>query len=266
MQFLKVARFSKNGAYLIDETKNEVLLPNKYLNDNIKLDSLVWVFIYTDSNDRLVAITTMPKGLLGDILTLEVKSISSNGIYLDLGIPKDLFMPSKNPTRFKVGQKVVIKITLDKQGRLIAKQNLQDYLLKLNLNSKLKKVKILPFMKTNIGINCVINNKYFGIIHNNDINKEVNIGEEIEAIIKKIRNDGKADLGLKNDFKIIEKNILDYIFSNSFLKLNFNSSSEDIYKLLKISKKSFKIATTRLIKDKKIRFIKENKEMILVKF
>ena len=256
MQYLKLARFSKFGAYLIDEDKNEVLLPNRYITDEMSLNSFVWVFVYSDSEDRLVAITTMPKGFVGDILSLEIIDIVENGAYLNLGIPKDLFMPSKNANILKIGQKVVIKLTLDKQNRLIARQNLSSYLEKLNINSTIKNVDILPFLKTDIGFNCVVNNKYFGIIHNNDINTKINIGENIKGIIKKIRQDGKADLGLLTDINLTKKMILDKLCSG-VLKLNFDSSSEEIFELLGISKKLFKSASSRLIKENKAKFIED---------
>ena len=257
MQHLKVARFSKAGAYLVDENKNEVLLPNRYITDEVIIDSLVWVFVYSDSEDRLVAITTMPKGFVGDILPLEIVDIVENGAYLDLGIPKDLFMPSKNPASLKIGQKIVIKLTLDKQNRLIARQNLASYLEKLSANSKIKNVDILPFLKTPLGFNCVVNNKYFGIIHNNDINLKINIGEHIKGVIKKIRQDGKADLALVADMNLIKKMIVDKI-RDSALKLNFDSSSKEIFEILGISKKLFKTATNSLIKENKAQFIKDS--------
>lgn len=262
MQFLKVARFSKFGAYLIDEDNNEVLLPNAYLNDEIKLDSLVWVFVYTDSKDRAVAVTTMPKALLGDIVALEVKDIASNGIYLDLGVLKDLFMPSKNPNAFKIAQKVVVKICLDKQKRLIARQNISDYLLKLKKDSRLSEVSILPFLKTPLGLNCVINGKFFGIIHNNDLNKDLMIGKEARARIKKIRDDGKADLALVNNFKEIEEMILTRLREGA-LALDYNSSSEEIFKALQISKKAFKRATASLIREERVEFVGEGDKLIL---
>ncbi|RDU57557.1 S1-like domain-containing RNA-binding protein [Helicobacter sp. MIT 99-5507] len=265
MQYLKVARFSKFGAYLIDEMKNEVLLPNRYITDEVIINSLVWVFVYSDSEDRLVAITTMPKGFVGDILSLEIIDIVENGAYLDLGIPKDLFMPSKNPSHLKIGQKVVIKLTLDKQNRLIARQNLASYLEKLNIHSKIKNVDILPFLKTDIGFNCVVNNKYFGVIHNNDINTKINIGDNIKGIIKKIRQDGKVDLGLVSNINLTKNIILDKLCSG-VLKLNFDSSSKEIFEYLGISKKLFKSASNSLIKENKVKFIKDsNGKLVLHK-
>lgn len=260
MQYLKVSRFSKNGAYLIDDDNNEVLLPNRYITDEIIINSLVWVFIYSDSDDRLVAITTLPKGFVGDILSLEVVDIVNNGAYLDLGIPKDLFMPSKNPSYLNIGQKVVIKLMLDKQNRLIARQNLPDYLEKININSKIKYVDIIPFLKTDIGFNCVVNNKYFGVIHNNDINIRINIGDKIKGVIKNIRKDGKVDLGLISDINYAKKVILDRL-NNGVLKLNFDSNSNDIFNTLGISKKLFKSASSSLIKNNKVKFIKDSNGM-----
>lgn len=259
MQHLKVLRFTKNGAYLIDDDKREVLLPNRYITPEVTLNSLVWVFVYTDSDDRIVATTTIPKGFLGDILPLEIVDIVNNGIYLDLGILKDIFMPSKNPNHFHIGQKVVVKLVLDKQKRIIARQNLQDYLLPLKCDSKLKNVEILPFLKTDIGFNCVVNKKYFGIIHNNDINQKILIGEPIKGIIKKIRSDGKIDLGLSvniDNAKLCILNALDK--NNNVLNVDFHSNCEDINKILGISKKAFKTASNALVKENKIGFIKDS--------
>ncbi len=257
MQYLKVSRFSKHGAYLIDDDNNEVLLPNRYISNDIVIGSFVWVFVYTDSSDRLVAITTVPKGFVGDILSLEVVDIVDNGAYLDLGIPKDLFMPSKNPFNLKIGQRVVVKLTLDRQNRLIARQNVFDYLQKININSKIRNVNIIPFLKTDIGFNCVVNNRYFGIIHNNDINVKINIGDNIKGVVKDIRKDGKIDLGLISDIKYA-KNIILNILNNGVLKLNFDSNSDDIFDSLGISKKLFKTASSSLIKENKAKFIKDS--------
>ena len=255
MQYLRISRFSKNGAYLIDDDKNEVLLPNRYILDDMEVGSFVWVFVYSDSDDRLVAITTLPKGFVGDILSVEIIDIVHNGAYLDLGIPKDIFMPSKNTSNLHIGQKVVIKLMLDKQNRLIARQNLSYYLEKLNQKSKIKNVDILPFLKTDIGFNCVVNNRYFGIIHNNDINIRLEIGSVIKGVIKKIRKDGKVDLGLISDIEYAKNMILDRL-NDGVLQLNFDSNSNDIFDILGISKKLFKTASSCLIKNNQAQFIK----------
>lgn len=270
MQFLKLKRFCSFGAYLSDEAGVEVLLPNRYINkDEHKIDSLVWVFVYTDSEDRIVSITTTPKAFVNDIASLEVVSIEKNGIYLDLGIPKDIFMPSKNPHHYKINQKVVVKILLDKQNRLIARANISDFLSKAVKTSKNlgnKSVKILPFLKTDIGLNCVVNDKYFGIIHNNDLNRNLEIGETCRAFVKKIRADGKLDLGLKNDTNANESLILEILLkNNNRLNIDFDSSPELIKNTLNMSKKAFKAATSSLIKAKKVAFIKDGNKFILAK-
>ena len=264
MQFLKIARFSNNGAYLIDDCNREILLPNKYLKEEYKENSLVWVFVYTDSEDRIIAITDMPKALLGDIVALDIVHITNTGVYLNLGIPKDLFMPSKNPSRFKIGEKIVVKIDLDKENRLIARSNLDSYLRKFQYKQKIvNDVVLLPFRKTSIGYNCVVNNKYFGIIHNNDVNSKINIGEEIKGKIKNIRDDGKLDLSLKSDFRKIEKMILEKLKNENEIKLDFLSSKEEIFNTLGLSKKGFKRAANELVRMKKAEFIKDNERYYL---
>ncbi len=264
MQHLSVKRFSKNGAYLIDSDDKEVLLPNRYVDDSITLNSLVWVFVYMDSDDRIVAITTEPKAFVGDIATLKVVGFDKCGIYLDIGIPKDIFMPSKNPMRFTLGQNLVVKIALDKQNRLIARQNVTDYLIKAKLDSNFKYVNILPFLRTEIGFNCVVNGKFFGIIHNNDINKTIMIGESIKGVVKKIRADGKLDLGILSDTNNAREAIMSAILANGgILNLHFHSSSDEIKNALGISKKTFKSAINALVRAGKIRFYKTG--FILVK-
>lgn len=264
MQHLKLSRFVSFGAYLIDDNGLEVLLPKSYLDSSMQINSLVWVFVYTDSEDRIVAITTIPKAFLGDIVGLEVASIANNGIYLDMGIPKDIFMPSKNPKRYQIGDKVVVKITLDKQNRLIARQNLSDYLRPFhNKGDKvIKNVKILPFLRTPLGINCVVNGKYFGMLYHSDIKGQIPLGIEIEGGIKKIRTDGKLDLILKP--KDAQSAIFGLLKShNNKLNLHFDSPPEQIFDMLGISKKSFKTTISRLIKQKKVQFIKKDDEYFL---
>lgn len=258
MQYLKVLRFTSNGAYLVDDNNFEVLLPNRYLDNDVEIGKLVWVFVYTDSSDRFVAITDVPKAFKNDITTLEVVSIANNGVYLDLGILKDIFLPSKNPSIFKIGQKVVVKILLDKQQRLIARQNIADHLIKAQVDSKIKDVDILPFLRTDIGFNCIVNNKYFGIIHNNDINKNITIGIPLKGIVKQIRSDGKIDLGIMSNIDDVENIILDKLKLNNKINLDFKSNPDEVFKILGISKKSFKITINRLIKENKVEFIKDS--------
>lgn len=249
MQFLKIARFSAHGAYLADENGVEVLLPNAYVSDEMRENALVWAFIYTDSEDRLVATTETPKAFVGDIVALEVKDIAAHGAFLDFGLKKDIFLPCKIAP--KIGQKIVVQIALDRQNRLIARQNFD--LAKMPSNFKKKRVEILPFRHSNLGINCVIEGKFGGILHKNDINCEVVLGQNLRGIIKKIRGNGNADLGLENDFGAISRMLLARL-ENGAIPLNFKSSSEEIFMHLKISKKAFKTAAASLIKAKKARF------------
>lgn len=257
MQFLKIARFTKYGAYLVDKNSNEVLLPNRYISDLNKIGDFIWCFLYTDSEDRLVAINQLPLALLGDIASLNVVSIAKNGIYLDIGISKDIFMPSKNPSKFIIGQPVVVKIILDKQKRLMANMNISSYLNKCSLNYNNNIVTALPFLKTPLGYNCVVNGQYFGLMHFNDAHN-VSIGSNIKAIVKKVRSDGKLDLGIKRNINDSEKKIIEYIKKHNKLHINFSSTSEEIYNLLSITKKTFKISINKLIKTSKIKFIKED--------
>lgn len=259
MQFLRLARFSPNGAYLSDESGAEVLLPKRYVSDEMTQGSLVWAFVYTDSDDRVVAITSVPKAFVGDIAALEIVDIGANGAFLSLGIPKDIFMPSKNPAHLRVGQIVVVKITLDRQNRLIARQNLATFLKPLSVKSRLKSVEILPFSRTDIGLNCVVNGRYFGIIHNTDISESAQIGAKIHGIIKKIHSDGKCDLALPRDINHAKERIIAALEGNGgVLRLDFRTPSDEIYRTLKLSKKAFKTAANALVRDGKAKFSKDS--------
>lgn len=249
MQFLKLARFSPNGAYLVDSDANEVLLPKRYLND-CKIGAQIWVFVSTDSEDRLIASTECPKAFVGDIALLEVCDISNNGIYLDIGLSKDIFMPSKNPTKYKIGSKIVVKITLDKQNRMLARANIADFLSPAPKSLEKKNINFLPFLKTPLGLNCVVGEKYFGLIHNNDINCALEIGVLARGFIKKVRADGKCDIGIKNDMSEIKAKVLELARE---LGLDLDKVSEEtkneIISRLKISKKALKRALGEIRKN-----------------
>lgn len=199
IQTLTITRFSPNGAYLGKSATNtkstntqkskiykqkstqipsqictqipasEVLLPNKFCPSGAKVGDEVQVFIYTDSQDRFIATTQSPLATLGQIALLRVVSVGQNGVFLDLGLDKDIFMPSKNPKSYALGSLVAVKICADKSHRLIAKKGIKDtlkpYRAKHRGAHRGTKVEILPFEISPLGVGCVVEGKYYGLLY-----------------------------------------------------------------------------------------------------
>ncbi|PAF41269.1 S1-like domain-containing RNA-binding protein [Helicobacter sp. 11S02596-1] len=256
IQTLPIARFTQNGAYL-KATDTEVLLPNKFLTKSLDVGDCMEVFLYTDSLDRPVATTQKPIGTLGEILALKVVSIEENGCFLDLGIDKDIFMPSKNPKRFRIGKPVVIRLTLDKQNRLIAKLGIKEHLAPFKGKNRPLSVAILPFEITPLGIGCVVNQKYYGLLYKNQTHTPLEIGKTSRATIQKVRPDGKLDLSISTLANLGDekKRLLDIIAKTNPLELDFNSPPEQIHTICQMSKKSFKTLINALLKENKIKIL-----------
>lgn len=238
---LEVRKILSFGAILGDE---EILLPKKYMPEKVQIGESVEVFIYTDSEDRIIATTLKPFGVLESIVALEIIDIASNGVYLDLGIAKDIFLPCKNSHIFQRGKKVVVKIQKDKQERLIASTHFKCFPCK-DKRKIHQEMRALVRRKTPLGFECVIEEKYQGMIYHNEIFSPIKIGEEVNVSVRNIRSDGKMDLKL-----ILEdeaQSLLKILRANAnYLKLTNDSDPQEIYKVAKMSKKAFKRAVAKL--------------------
>lgn len=148
---------------------NEVLLPNKFCPSGAKVGDEVQAFIYTDSQDRFIATTQTPLATLGQIAFLRVVGVGQNGVFLDLGLDKDIFMPSKNPKSYALDSLVAVKICADKSHRLIAKKGIKDtlkpYKAKHSGAHRGTKVEILPFEISPLGVGCIVEGKYYGLLY-----------------------------------------------------------------------------------------------------
>lgn len=144
---------------------NEVLLPNKFCPSGAKVGDEVQAFIYTDSQDRFIATTQSPLATLGQIAFLRVVSVGQNGVFLDLGLDKDIFMPSKNPKSYALDSLVAVKICTDKSHRLIAKKGIKDTLKPYKAKHRGARVEILPFEISPLGVGCVVEGKYYGLLY-----------------------------------------------------------------------------------------------------
>jgi predicted RNA-binding protein (virulence factor B family) len=254
---LKIARESEHGFYLKAQNEDEVLLPNIYITPSMNRGDELKVFLYTDSEDRLVATTQKPKVILGEFAYLEVVAKSKIGLFLDWGLPKDLFVPLREQKGLGIGQKALFYVGLDRlTNRLYASQKIEKFL-KQNPRFKTnQKVQITIFAKTPLGYKALIENSYTGMIYDNEIFEKLTLGEKRDAYIKQVREDDKIDLILqpigKDSLKIACEKILSILKEQDKIALNYKSDPDLINEKLGISKKLFKKALTTLIDEGKI--------------
>jgi uncharacterized protein len=255
--YLTIQRLTSVGMFLSDVEGEEVLLPNQYLTDEMQIDDTIKVFVYLDSEDRPVATTETPKIIRNEFAFLEVTDVTEYGAFMDWGLIKDLFVPFREQSvPMQVGEWHVVFLYLDqKSARLLASTKIDRYLENDRLLVKEgDEVDLLVFRKTDLGYNVIVNQYHNGLIYANEVFREINVGDSLKGYVKKIRDENKLDISLqKTGFEVVEpigQQILDEIKkSNGFLNLSDNSSPEEIYKRLQISKKVFKKAIGGLYKQ-----------------
>ena len=240
---LTIKRESENGLYLSGDGEDEVLLPNRYVQDYMQINKQINVFLYTDSEDRLVATTERPIAFVDEFGYLEVKDTTNFGAFMDWGLSKDLFVPkNRQKTPFRVGEKRVVRVVEDElTNRLIGVEKIKQFLsIKDPDFIKDQEVDILIIAKTPLGFKVIINNSFLGMIYHNEIFEKLFVGFKRKAYIKNIREDKKIDLTLmpKDKDKEICNIIINKLTQNSgAMPFNYKSNSEDIVKNFQISKK-----------------------------
>lgn len=255
---LRVKRATQHGAYLCDDQDNEVLLPRKFVSADLRLEDQIDVFLFTDSEDRITATTQKPLVMRDEFAFLMVKDVNPTGAFLDWGLEKDLFVPFREQDmRMKQGYKYIVYVFLDEMtNRLVASSRYKRFLERDVIDlEKGQKVRILIRGKTDLGVNVIINNRYQGLLFNEDIHQTIHSGDKLTAYIKNIRPDKKIDVILhKPGFESIEPNaqkILLKIKSNKgFLSLGDHSDPLLIKQEVQMSKKAFKKAIGILYKKK----------------
>ena len=256
---MKVLRQVDFGVYL-DDGAEGILLPKRFVPANVQPGDELKVFIYHDSDDRLIATTQQPLGILGDIVKLKAVSVTPQGAFLDFGLMKDLFVAKSqqiNPMR--PNGEYLVKIYLDEQtGRIAATERFDDSLGNDLLTVKvLDTVDLIVYRRTDIGYVVIINNKHTGVLHHNEIYRSIGVGDKFQGFIKKIYPDNKIDVAAgKPGYQRVEDEagkILRLLAENEgFLPYHDKSDPEDIYEFFGMSKKTFKMTVGNLFKQKKI--------------
>jgi predicted RNA-binding protein (virulence factor B family) len=258
---LPVARAFDFGLYL-GEGKDVVLLPKRFVPPGVDVGDTLKVFVYHDSENRLIATTQQPIGIVGDIVNLKVVSVTNQGAFMDWGLMKDLFVPkSKQLEGMRVGGYYLVKIYLDEQtGRVAASEKIEPFLSNEQLTVKeLEPVDLLVYRRTDIGYVVIINNRHTGVLHFNDIYQEIQVGDSLKGYIKNIREENKIDVAVgKVGYQRVEDEAGKVMRllreNNGYLPYNDKSDPEEIYAFFGMSKKTFKMTTGNLYKNRKITF------------
>ncbi len=259
---LRVLRATSVGLYLGDTEENDVLLPHKYIPENIEMGQELEVFIYRDSEDRLIATTLTPAIYLNQFAILEVVATSPIGAFLDWGLEKDLFVPFKEQQhKLQQGQWVPVYLYLDEEtDRLVASAKIHKFFRNqesIDLEEN-QKVDLLVFEKTDMGYNVIINHLYKGLVYENEIFRRLAWGDQTTGYIKQIREDGKIDvslqpLGFRPARDENSRIILEKLGENGgILHLSDSSDPLEIQEQLGMSKKAFKKAIGGLYREGRI--------------
>jgi predicted RNA-binding protein (virulence factor B family) len=261
-QKLTINNISSIGAYLDAETGNtddNVLLPNNQIEGkNLAEGDVVDVFIYRDSEDRLIATFEASFAVAGTMAKLKVVALAPFGAFLDWGLSKDLLLPKgQEECKVEVGKTYLVGLFEDKKGRVSATMNVYKFLLP---NFDLEKNELVAGtvyrVVPEIGIFVAIEDRYYGLIPNNEFFGKYKVGDEIQARVIRTREDGKVDLSPRLEaYKQMDKDaemILEAIQTNYHKKLTISdkSSPEEIKREFGLSKKAFKRAIGGLLKSR----------------
>jgi len=255
---------SDYGLYLsLDEER--ILLPNKYVPDNYNLGDILKVFVYTDSEDRLVATTLKPAGIVGDFVFLKAKDIASFGTFMEWGLEKDLLVPrNSQQDSMSPGKKYLTKICLDqKTQRVYGTTQISVNCDKDTKGLKVgQQVELIIHSITKIGIMAVIDNQYYGMLYLNETYQDLSTGDTCTGYIMRLREDKKIDLTLKKPGFGSVKGSAQIIVTilkkaGGFIPCSDKSSPEDIKKFFSMSKKEFKRAVGGLYKKRMLEIKKD---------
>ncbi len=268
---LKVIRSKDFGIYLGEgkDAGETILLPRKQVPEDIKAGATMNVFVYRDSQDRPIATTNVPYITLGEIKRLRVRNVTEIGAFMDWGLEKDIFLPFKEQTaKVEEGREYLVRMYADKSDRLCVTMKLYKYLKPIEGYEKGQHFKGIVYeYKKGLGAFVAIDDSYPGLIHESELYNKVYPGDEVEGRIIDIREDGKANVTLRNPaYKQMEEDSdMVYAIIKSYqgvLPFTDKADKEIIKREFGLSKNAFKRAVGRLLKEKKIKITEKTIEII----
>lgn len=260
-QTLRISRIADPGIYLTDEEGAEVLLPNRYVSLSDHVGDLVEVFVYHDSENRLIATREKPLAVVGEAAVLEVVDRNAHGVFLAWGITaKDLFMPNRNvPFEVQMGGHYLVYLYRDPlTGRVVATTKLGKYISNAEIGVRAhEQVDLLVARRMEMGYRVVINNRHWGMIYNDQIFSPITVGDRLTGYVHRISAEGRIDVMLQQEGRQLRDSSAERLLellqkSGGRLPLDDNSSPEEIASLTGLSKKSFKKAVGALYRQRRI--------------
>jgi predicted RNA-binding protein (virulence factor B family) len=256
---LTVAKEVNFGIYLRKDGV-EILMPTKWVPSGVKIGDELEVFVYKDSDDRLIATTMTPLITANSFAFLDVQDVNDIGAFLDWGMQKHLLVPFREQQkRMYPNQGYVVYAYVDEvTNRLVASSKLKRFIEHEPVDLKRgDEVDLLVYSESNLGFSAIINNKYSGLIYKDEVYETLRVGDKLKGYIKEIRDDNKIDLSLKKlgyeQVGDAKEYILEALTTNKgYLPLGDHSSPEEIKSALQMSKKSFKKAIGALYKERQI--------------
>jgi uncharacterized protein len=257
---LEVIRKVDFGFYLDGREDGDILIPLRYAPESCKIGDKIDVFIYFDSEDRIIATTEKPYAIVGEFACLKAVSVNSIGAFLDWGLPKDLLVPFREQKQaMEEGKSYIVFIYIDTEtNRIAASAKLGQFLNHEPVNYVPgDETDIMIIGESELGYKAVINNRHEGILYKNEVFSKLKKGQKLKAYIRKVREDGKIDLRTQRDgyekVNDLTQAILQILRNHEgFIDITDNSPAEDIYRTFGVSKKTFKKAIGALYKSKLI--------------
>ena len=267
---LEVIKELDFGIYL-REGDIEILMPTKWVPEGTKIGDFLDVFIFRDSDDRLIATTVKPMATNETFAFLEAKQVNEVGAFLYWGMDKDLFVPFREQAqRMEPGKSYVVFVYVDEEtDRLVASSKLSRFIIREDVELREGDiVDLLIFSETDLGYNAIVNDLYSGLIYKNEIFEAIRIGDKMQGFVKRIREDEKIDLSLqKSGFELVDDvkwRILKLMKEgDGFLPLNDESTPEEIKAKLQISKKAFKKAIGALYRERLVKLTDKGVQLIV---
>lgn len=261
---LRVVKEVEFGVYLDGGEAGEILLPAKYVPQGTEVDGEVEVFLYHDSEDRLIATTEEPYIMVGEFAFLETKMVNRVGAFLDWGITaKDLLVPfaEQRATMREGGVYLVYAFLDDMTGRIVASSKVDKFLDNVPPQYEVNQaVEILVVQETELGYKVIVENRHWGIVYKNEVFTTIEPGDFITGYVKKVREDEKLDIALQpvgysqavGDGAIAERVIAELEKAGGYLPYGDKSDAADIARIFGCSKKNYKKAIGALYKARRI--------------
>ena len=260
---LKIANLASFGVYLDAETGNRtdnVLLPGNQCPENPEVGDVLEVFIYHDSEDRLIATTKKPLAQVGELAYLKVTAKTKIGAFMDFGLERGLFLPFREQKYpIEVDKNYLVYVYLDKSGRITCTTNIYDFLRADSTYQKNDTVMGTVYqIKHEIGVFVAVDNQYMGLIPRSENFSDIKCGDRVQARVIRVREDGKLDLsprGLSHQQMNVDAEILIKVLNENqgVLPLNEKARPEDIERVFHMSKAAFKRAVGTLLKNGRIK-------------